>query len=91
MDDDDSDEYGDEFDDTEFFNAATQAEKENTPALPPSPRPAKRQRVSSTTRRAAPISHKAQTSRRKGPFISSDGDEDIDGDAGHAKGRPPKS
>jgi len=30
---DDSDEYGDELDDTEFLDAATQAEKENTTAL----------------------------------------------------------
>lgn len=28
----DSEDYGDGYDDTEFFNAATQAEKENSPA-----------------------------------------------------------
>ena len=78
---DDSDEYGDEFDDTEFLNAATQAEKENTPAFPPSPPPAKRQRVGTSTktttaRQTAPVSRNAKTTTRKGPFVSSDEDED---------------
>ncbi|KAF1837501.1 P-loop containing nucleoside triphosphate hydrolase protein [Decorospora gaudefroyi] len=70
---DDSDEYGDEFDDTEFLNVATQAEKETTPAFQPSPRPAKRRKISSTT---ASIPRKAQQSSRRGPFVSSDEEED---------------
>ncbi|CAE7001601.1 hypothetical protein CFE70_001180 [Pyrenophora teres f. teres 0-1] len=73
---DGSDEYGDEFDDTEFLDAATQAEKENTPAFLPSPRPAKRRKISTTNERAASIPSNARHRRRRGPFVSSDEDED---------------
>ncbi|RAR15620.1 P-loop containing nucleoside triphosphate hydrolase protein [Stemphylium lycopersici] len=79
---DDSDDYGDEFDDTAFLDAATQAEKENTPAFQASPRPAKRRRVSSTNTRAAPLPRKAANSRRRGPFLSSSEDEDEDASSG---------
>ncbi|KAG9188701.1 ATP-dependent DNA helicase MPH1 [Alternaria panax] len=73
---DDSDEYGDKFDDTEFLDAATQAEKENTPAFPSSPRPAKRRKISNVNERTESIPRKAQHGRRRGPFVSSDEDED---------------
>ncbi|KAI4946800.1 hypothetical protein J4E91_006972 [Alternaria rosae] len=73
---DDSDEYGDEFDDTEFLDAATQAEKENTPAFPPSPRPAKRRKISNVNEQAESVPRKAQRGRRRGPFVSSDEDGD---------------
>jgi ERCC4-related helicase len=75
---DDSDDYGDEFDDTEFLDAAaTQAEKENTPAFQASPRPAKRQKIS-TNERTTFIPRKAQQTRRRGPFASSDEEQDAD-------------
>lgn len=60
--------YGDEFDDTEFFNAATQAEKENTPAFQPSPRLTKRRKIGGGDDRTALIPHKV----RRRAFISSD-------------------
>ncbi|KAI8939926.1 hypothetical protein NX059_003654 [Plenodomus lindquistii] len=69
----DSDDYGDEFDDTEFLNAATQAERENTPAFQASPRPTKRRKVNPTADISIPR-HKQRRTRR-GPFISSDEDD----------------
>ncbi|CBX95341.1 hypothetical protein IAQ61_004161 [Plenodomus lingam] len=80
----DSDDYGDEFDDTEFLYAATQAERENTPsAFQPSPRPAKRRKVNQTVDdrpKPIPRHHNQQSAqrRRRGPFISSDDDDDDD-------------
>lgn len=71
----DSDDYGDEFDDTEFLNAATQAEKENTPAFQASPRPAKRRKVNHANERTKSIPRNRQHSARKGPFPSSDEDD----------------
>jgi ERCC4-related helicase len=71
----DSDDYGDEFDDTAFLDAATQAEKENTPAFQASPRLAKRRKIS-TNAKTASIPRRAQQTRRKGPFASSDEEED---------------
>ncbi|KAL1794750.1 hypothetical protein ACET3X_006566 [Alternaria dauci] len=73
---DEGDEYGDEFDDTEFLDAATQAEKENTPAFPPSPRPAKRRRISKVDERTESVPRTTRHGRRRGPFVSSDQDED---------------
>jgi ERCC4-related helicase len=66
--------YGDEFDDTEVFNAATQAEKENTPAFQPSPRPTKRRKIAGGDDRTVLIPHKQHNGRRRA-FVSSDEDE----------------
>lgn len=71
----DSDDYGDEFDDTEFITVATQAEKENTPAFQPSPRPTKRRKVSTTIDKTAPIPRNKQQSNRRRAFASSDDSE----------------
>lgn len=94
----DSDEYGDEFDDTEFLDAATQAEKENTPAFPPSPRPAKRRKISNINERTESVSRNTRKGRRRGPFVSSDEDEDAFhgsdrtlSDTGSKSASPPES
>ncbi|KAH7399586.1 hypothetical protein BKA66DRAFT_406961 [Pyrenochaeta sp. MPI-SDFR-AT-0127] len=79
----DSDEYGDDFDDTEFFNAATQAEKENTPAFQASPRSAKRRKINHVNDRTVFIPPKKQHSGRRRPFLSSD-EEDANDDIDHA-------
>lgn len=81
----DSDDYGDGYDDTEFFNAATQAEKQNTPTFQPSPRPTKRRRISQAREKAKSIPLKKTPKRRRQPFVESsdDGDSDLaveDGD-----------
>lgn len=68
----DSDDYGDEFDDTAFLDAATQAERENTPAFQASPRPAKRRKVNHVNARIASIPQHKQQSARQGPFLLSD-------------------
>ncbi|KAF1840459.1 P-loop containing nucleoside triphosphate hydrolase protein [Cucurbitaria berberidis CBS 394.84] len=78
----DSDEYGDEFDDTEFLDAATQAEKEDSPTFQASPRPAKRRKVNLINQRTASIPPERQQSARRGPFISSD-EEDTDNETDH--------
>lgn len=70
----DSDDYGAEFDDTEFLTIATQAEKENTPAFPASPRPTKRRKIGAGNDGTAPIPRKQQKARKR-PFVSSDDDE----------------
>ncbi|KAF2846829.1 P-loop containing nucleoside triphosphate hydrolase protein [Plenodomus tracheiphilus IPT5] len=70
----DSDDYGDEFDDTEFLDAATQAERQNTPAFQASPRPAKRRKVNHADDRTRPIPRHKQQIARRGPFVSSDED-----------------
>ncbi|KAF1946301.1 P-loop containing nucleoside triphosphate hydrolase protein [Clathrospora elynae] len=80
---DDSDQYGDEFDDTEFLDAATQAEKENTPAFPVSPRPAKRRKVNQSNERPGSIPRNKQHNTRRGPFISSDEEEDANSETDH--------
>lgn len=74
----DSDNYGDEFDDTEFLTAATQAEKENTPAFQASPRPNKRQKLDPPDGGIARIPRKKQQKARRRAFVSSDEDEDED-------------
>ena len=74
----DSDDYGDGYDDTEFFNAATQAEKENTPAFQPSPRPNKRRRISQAREKAKSIPPKKIPNRRRQPFVGSS-DEEVSG------------
>jgi ERCC4-related helicase len=76
----DSEDYGNEFDDTEFFNAATQAERENTPAFLPSPRATKRRKISQAKEKPVPIPPVEQSHRRKGPFVSSDGDSNTASD-----------
>ena len=84
----DSDDYGDGYDDTEFFNAATQVEKENTPAFQPSPRPIKRRKFSQAREKANPVLSKKTPDRRRQPFaVSSDEDSydaraDEDGPSG---------
>jgi ERCC4-related helicase len=80
----DSDDYGDEFDDTEFLTVATQAEKENTPAFQVSPRPHKRRKVSPANERIASIPQTKQQPYRRRAFVSSsDGDDDGDAEAGN--------
>jgi ERCC4-related helicase len=70
------DDFGDDFDDTAFLEAATQAEKDNTPLE--SPRPLKRRKIDlahKSTRPSPPRKH----ARNRGPFVSSDEDEeDVD-------------
>lgn len=73
-----SDDYGDGYDDTEFFNAATQAEKENTPTFQPSPRPTKRRRVSRAREKVRPIPSRKTPNRRRQPFTASSDDDDSD-------------
>lgn len=70
----DSDDYGDEFDDTEFLTVATQAEKENTPAFQSSPRPTKRRKIGTANERTAPIPRNKQQNPRRRAFASSDDD-----------------
>jgi ERCC4-related helicase len=74
----DSDDYGDEFDDTEFLTAATQAEKENTPAFQASPRPTKRRKLGTRDDGTALIPRTKQQKARRRAFVSSDEDEDDD-------------
>lgn len=71
-----SDDYGDEFDDTEFLNAATQAEKENTPAFEDSSRPHKRQKLGTANKRTAPIPRNKRQKQLRRAFASSDDDGD---------------
>lgn len=75
----DSDDYGDEFNDTEFLIAATQAEKENTPAFQASPRPAKRRKIASGNEGVASHSRNKQHIVRRRAFVSSS-----DGESGDA-------
>jgi ERCC4-related helicase len=79
----DSEDYGNEFDDTEIFNAATQVERENTPAFLPSPRAAKRRKISQAqaNEKPAPISSVKRSRPQQGPFILSDDDSGADVDA----------
>ncbi|KAF1932304.1 P-loop containing nucleoside triphosphate hydrolase protein [Didymella exigua CBS 183.55] len=74
----DSDDYGDGYDDTEFFNAATQAEKEITPAFQPSPRPTKRRRVSQAREKAKSIPSEKISNRRRQAFADSSDEDDGD-------------
>ncbi|KAJ4287332.1 3'-5' DNA helicase [Kalmusia sp. IMI 367209] len=76
----DSDDFGDDFDDTAFLEAATQAEKENTPAFQASPRPLKRRKLDDRNERTRQTPPRKQQSRnrRPRPFVSSG--EDSDGD-----------
>jgi ERCC4-related helicase len=76
----DSEDYGDEFDDTEFITVATQAEKENTPAFQESPRPNKRRKISPANERIASIPQTKQQKSKRRAFVSSDED---DSDAGN--------
>lgn len=71
----DSDDYGDEFDDTEFITVATQLEKENTPAFQASPRPTKRRKLSTANERTASIPRKKPQGVRRRAFVSSEDDE----------------
>ncbi|KAF2682721.1 P-loop containing nucleoside triphosphate hydrolase protein [Lentithecium fluviatile CBS 122367] len=69
----DSDDFGDDFDDTAFLEAATQAERDNTPSSQPSPRPLKRRRLEQSNERTQPIPpNKQQRNHRHCPFVSSD-------------------
>jgi ERCC4-related helicase len=74
----DSDDYGDEFDDTEFLTVATQAEKENTPAFQASPRPNKRRKISPANERIASIPRNKQPISRRRAFVSSDDEDDTE-------------
>ena len=72
----DSEDYGDGYDDTEFFNAATQAEKENSPAFQPSPRPTKRRKITQTRERTKPVPSRKTPNRRPQPFAGSSDEDD---------------
>lgn len=74
----DSDDYGDGYDDTEFFNAATQAEKENTPTFQPSPRPIKRRRISQAREKVKLIPAIKTPKQRRQPFAASSDEEESD-------------
>ncbi|KAF1912589.1 hypothetical protein BDU57DRAFT_522958 [Ampelomyces quisqualis] len=71
----DSDDYGDEFDDTEFLTVATQAEKKDAPAFQPSPRPTKRRKIGAANERTASIPRNKQPQARRRAFPSSDDDD----------------
>jgi ERCC4-related helicase len=86
----DSDDYGDEFDDTEFLTIATQAEKENTPAFQASPRPTKRRKIGIANERTAPVPRTKQQKPRRA-FASSDEDEDGNVTDGTVSDLPNKS
>ncbi|PSN63448.1 P-loop containing nucleoside triphosphate hydrolase protein [Corynespora cassiicola Philippines] len=72
--------YGDDFDDTAFFEAATQAatqaERDHSPAFLPSPRPPKRRKIDQPNERTTdiPPSPKHQSKRRR-PFVDSSDEE----------------
>jgi hypothetical protein len=73
------DDFGDDFDDTAFLEAATQAEKENTP--PESPRPLKRRKIDLPNEKTGPSPpRKHVRNRRPRPFVSSDEDDEEDDD-----------
>ena len=74
----DSEDYGDGYDDTEFFNAATQAEKENSPAFQPSPRPTKRRKIAQTRESTKTIPTRKTSNRRPQPFVGSSDEDDSD-------------
>ncbi|KAF2634942.1 P-loop containing nucleoside triphosphate hydrolase protein [Massarina eburnea CBS 473.64] len=76
----DSDDYGDDLDDTAFLDAATQAEKENSPPFQPSPRPLKRRKLDLPNEgpTTIPPRLKQQQRRRQRPFVSSGDDSDSD-------------
>ncbi|KAG9203608.1 3'-5' DNA helicase [Epicoccum nigrum] len=78
----DSEDYGDGYDDTEFFNAATQAEKENSPAFQPSPRPTKRRKITQTREKTKSIPSRKTSNRRPQPFAGSSDEDDSDLAAG---------
>jgi ERCC4-related helicase len=74
----DSDDFGDDFDDTAFLEAATQAERGDTPAFQASPRPNKRRKLDQPRDGARSIlARQQQRKRRPGPFVSSE-DEDTE-------------
>ncbi|KAL1603719.1 3'-5' DNA helicase [Paraconiothyrium brasiliense] len=74
---DSDDDFGDDFDDTAFLEAATQAEKEVTP--PESPRPLKRRKIDLPNAKTRPTPPRNFTrNRRPRPFVSSDEDGDVD-------------
>ncbi|KAF2442440.1 P-loop containing nucleoside triphosphate hydrolase protein [Karstenula rhodostoma CBS 690.94] len=74
---DSDDDFGDDFDDTAFLEATTQAEKENTP--PVSPRPLKRRRTDLQNERTRPTPPRKHTrNQRPRPFVSSSEEDDVD-------------
>ena len=74
---DSDDDFGDDFDDTAFLEAATQAEKDNTP--PASPRPLKRRKIDLPNERSRPTPPRQPIrNRRPCPFVSSDGGDDVE-------------
>lgn len=70
------DDFGDSCDDTAFLEAATQVERENTPAFQPSPRPLKRRKIKEDARPAPP--RKQFRNTRPRPFVSSDEDDSVE-------------
>jgi ERCC4-related helicase len=77
----DSDDFGDDFDDTAFLEAATQAEKDNAPAFQLSPRPLKRRKLDQPREGTRSIpSSKQPRSRRRRPFVSSEKEDSADDD-----------
>ncbi|KAL5380010.1 hypothetical protein DPSP01_008049 [Paraphaeosphaeria sporulosa] len=74
---DSDDDFGDDFDDTAFLEAATQAEKENTP--PALPRLLKRRKIDLQDERTRPTPpRKHARNQRPRPFVSSGEDDDVD-------------
>ncbi|KAJ8112152.1 hypothetical protein OPT61_g5413 [Boeremia exigua] len=78
----DSDDYGDGYDDTEFLNAATQVERENTPAFQPSPRPTKRRKIGQAREKPTSIPSRKTPNRRRQPFAGSSDEDVVDTAAG---------
>ncbi|PVI03686.1 P-loop containing nucleoside triphosphate hydrolase protein [Periconia macrospinosa] len=84
----DSDAYDDDFDDSAFLAAATQAEHDDSPPFQPSPRPLKRQKLGQPN--APPQNIAPRRQQRNRPFVSSSDDEDLlhsGGEAAPAKRR----
>jgi ERCC4-related helicase len=68
----DSDDFGDDFDDTAFLEAATQVERNKTPTFQPLPRPLKRRKLKQPDESTFIPANKQQCNRRRRPFLSSD-------------------
>lgn len=74
---DSNDDFGDDFDDTAFLEAATQAEEGNTPLV--SPRPPKRRKIHLQNERTRPTTPRKHTRNQPPrPFVSSGEDDDVD-------------
>ncbi|KAF2869430.1 hypothetical protein BDV95DRAFT_608976 [Massariosphaeria phaeospora] len=68
--------YDDDLDDTAFLEAATQAEKDDSPPFQASPRPLKRRKIAQADDRTASIPPKRKQNQRRRPFEDSSDDEE---------------